>query len=244
MLDTIMFTIKTESNLFIGGAPAPFEIGGIDQQTAVDIEGFPCIPASSFKGALRNIIRKDTSAEGEKVKDMYQAYLQNEQKKDTATVDSIAQQKDDRDGKAFRERMANRYEKANEQLSAQYIFGIREFNHTPKLLFNDLLLLQEYKGKENYFSIDMKNSIDDEGERPVSNPRTYKAARKGLVFAGQIQLFKIEQLGDDAVRLCKAYIMENLKKFNAGVYRLGNSKSRGYGRISVNIAEEALGKNV
>lgn len=30
MNDKISFQIETLSNLFIGGAPAPFEIGGID----------------------------------------------------------------------------------------------------------------------------------------------------------------------------------------------------------------------
>ena len=51
MNNTIHISVKTLSNLFIGGTPTPFEIGGIDQWTAVDEEGFPCIPASSLKGA-------------------------------------------------------------------------------------------------------------------------------------------------------------------------------------------------
>ena len=57
MENSITIKMKTLSNLFIGGAPVPFKIGGIDQQTATDQEGFPCIPASSLKGALRAVIR-------------------------------------------------------------------------------------------------------------------------------------------------------------------------------------------
>ena len=53
MRNVIEIRVKTLSNLFIGGSPMPFEIGGIDLWTAVDEEGFPCIPASSLKGALR-----------------------------------------------------------------------------------------------------------------------------------------------------------------------------------------------
>ena len=48
MGDSINIKIQTLSNLFIGGMPTPFEIGGIDQQTATEQEGFPCIPGSSL----------------------------------------------------------------------------------------------------------------------------------------------------------------------------------------------------
>ena len=32
--------------------------------------------------------------------------------------------------------------------------------------------------------------------------------------------------------------MRNLEKFNDGIYRLGNSKSRGYGKIRVSFTED------
>ena len=44
MGDSINIKIQTQSNLFIGGMPTPFEIGGIDQQTATDQEGFHASP--------------------------------------------------------------------------------------------------------------------------------------------------------------------------------------------------------
>ena len=61
--------IKTLSNLFIGGAPKSFEIGGIDQWTAADEDGFPYIPASSLKGALRAIVSRDTSEKAAEITD-------------------------------------------------------------------------------------------------------------------------------------------------------------------------------
>ena len=43
----------------------------------------------------------------------------------------------------------------------------------------------------------------------------------------------MEKLDDQAGELCKEYLIYNLKKFNEGIYRLGNSKSRGYGRVEI-----------
>ena len=67
MRNFITIKIQTMSNLYIGGMPAPFEIGGIDQRTAIDQEGFPCIPASSLKGTLRTMVREDESPMAEKI---------------------------------------------------------------------------------------------------------------------------------------------------------------------------------
>ena len=75
MENIIKIRIKTLSNLFIGGTPMPFEIGGIDQWTAVDGEGFPCIPASSLKGALRAIVVDDHSVEAAEIARCYAEIL-------------------------------------------------------------------------------------------------------------------------------------------------------------------------
>ena len=89
------------------------------------------------------------------------------------------------------------------------------------------------------FSIDTKTSINCDGMEPKSNPRTYKTAKIGLEFEGEIELFRFQSQYFDkkAIEECKSYIIYNLKKFNEGVYRLGNSKSRGYGKICVSIIE-------
>lgn len=232
MQNTIKFKIKTMSNLFIGGAPIPFEIGGIDQQTALDQEGFPYIPGSSFKGVLRTIVRENDIDKADDIMQLYDTYLKEERKANQKIIDDLVKEE------AALERIKSRYETANKLLSAEYLFGISGFNNTPKLIFSDLLLCEEFRDKKKCFSIDMKNSIDIGGTSPVSTPRSYKTARKGLVFAGEIQMYRIELLGKDAKRLCREYIFNNLKKFNDGVYRLGNSKSRGYGRVSVIIENE------
>lgn len=236
MPNTIKFNITTLSNLFIGGAPVPFEIGGIDQQTILDPDGFPYIPGSSLKGALRAIVRQDKSPAAEKIKILYTAYLKNQKEKNAKRIREIVK----KEQQEVLDRIEKNYAKAEEKLSAEYLFGIEGFNNSPKLLFNDVLLCEEDRNKRTCFSIDMKNSIDDQnGIAPVSNPRTYQTARKGLTFEGEIRLYgMIEYWGQAPAELCREYVIEQLRKFNEGIYRLGNSKSRGYGKVEVRIAEE------
>lgn len=239
MKNIIKIRIKTLSNLFIGGTPVPFEIGGIDQWTAVDDEGFPCIPASSLKGALRAIVMEDRNPEASKIAGWYAELLRKEKEEGRAQIKECY-----KDNEEALSRIEKRYADAIKHASARDLFGIREFNNTPKLLFNDLRLKEEYRDLKKCFSIDTKTSINCEGKEPKSNPRTYKTVRKGLEFEGEIELYRFEpQYFDEyAVKGCKAYIIDNLKKFNEGVYRLGNSKSRGYGKISVSIIEEDGGE--
>ncbi|HWQ78726.1 MAG TPA: RAMP superfamily CRISPR-associated protein [Anaerovoracaceae bacterium] len=235
MQNTIKLKIETLSNLFIGGAPLPFEIGGIDQQTIIDREGFPYIPGSSIKGALRAIVRENDSEKAGEISGLYAAYLQKERETNKERIRQLA------DEEEAWQRILKRYDDVDKNLSAEYLFGIEGFNNTPKLIFSDLILADK---KSECFSVDMKNSIDTSGDAPVSNPRTYKAARGGLVFEGEIRLYKIELLGEDAVELCKSYVIDSLMKFNSGVYRLGNSKSRGYGKVRAIVESEDEGVKI
>lgn len=234
MKHIIKIHIKTLSNLFIGGSPIPFEIGGIDQWTAIDEDGFPQIPASSLKGALRAIVMEDQSAEASKIAQWYAELLKKERKESQEQIRKCF--KEDEEALA---RIENRYTDAIEHASAGDLFGIREFNNTPKLLFNDLCLSKEYRNLKECFSIDTKTSLNCEGAKPKSNPRTYKVARTGLEFEGEIELYRFESkyFNKEAIEVCRAYIIDNLNKFNEGIYRLGNSKSRGYGKIAVSIIE-------
>lgn len=227
MENSITIKMKTLSNLFIGGAPVPFKIGGIDQQTATDQEGFPCIPASSLKGALRAVIREDHSMMADEINRLFTEYLIHEKEKNWPEIQTIVKEKEGLD------RIEARYLTAEKEVSPEYLFGIKGFNNTPKLLFGDLLLCSEFRDKKTCFSIDMKNTIDTRGNAPESKPRTYQTARSGIVFEGEIRLYKMEKLGDQAGELCKKYLIYNLEKFNEGFYRLGNSKSRGYGRVEI-----------
>ena len=95
------------------------------------------------------------------------------------------------------------------------------------MLFNDLRLREECRDLKKCFSIDAKTSIDCSGTEPKSNPRTYKAVRKGMEFDGEIEFYHFDE-----------EICQNLEKFNDGIYRLGGSKSRRYGKIHVSILED------
>lgn len=232
MENVIRVRIKAISNLFIGGSPQPFEIGGIDQWTAVDEEGFPCIPASSFKGALRTIVMKDRSDEASEIAQWYREFLKREQ-------DELEEKIPEFFDAEMKERVKKRYADAVKHASACDLFGIREFNNTPKLLFNDLKLSEEYRDLKKCFSIDTKAAIDCGGKEPKSNPRTYKAVKQGVEFEGEIEFYGFEDR--EKIERCKTYLKKNLQKFNTGIYRLGNSKSRGYGKIFV-ITEDGSGE--
>ncbi|WP_182188083.1 RAMP superfamily CRISPR-associated protein [Pectinatus frisingensis] len=232
MSDIVKYKVKTLSNLFIGGAPLPFEIGGIDQQTTLDQEGYPYIPASSEKGSVRSIVHEDNSDEKTAITKLYTEYLKSEEIKNRDKIKTLVKEDE------ALARVRERYKEAQNAVSAEYLFGISGFNNTPKLMFSDLRLCEKFRDEKSCFSIDMKNSITANGTTLTSNPRTYKAARSGLTFTGEIRLHKIDALGKGAEQLCKDYIIYILKKFNEGIYRLGNSKSRGYGKIGVSIETE------
>lgn len=232
MNNIINISVKTLANLFIGGTPIPFEIGGIDQWTAVDEEGYPCIPASSLKGALRAIVGEDLSEDASRIGEWYASLLQKEKEENWEQIQNAVIEKE------ALSRIEERYSEAIRLASVTDLFGIREFNNTPKLLFNDLKLRKEYRDLKKCFSIDSKTSINCEGTEPKSNPRTYKTARAGLEFEGEIELYKFDKCFTEAVgEACKEYVISSLLKFNDGIYRIGNSKSRGYGKICVTIIE-------
>lgn len=233
MQEVISVRIKTMSNLFIGGATTPFVIGGIDQQTVCDQEGFPYIPGSSLKGVLRAMVREDDSAEAKQVAGLFQRYLRDMKEKNQSQIDVLVTEKE------ARTQIENNYQAAIANASAEQLFGIPGFNGTPKLLFGDLRLCDADRNKENCFSIDMKNTIVNGSAGPKSLPRTYQTARCGLVFEGEIRLHKIGLMGDGAEELCRRYICGMLDNFNDGIYRLGNSKSRGYGKVEIHTGDES-----
>lgn len=227
--ELIKLKIKTLSNLFIGGAPAPFEIGGVDMYTIVDANMRPYIPASSFKGALRAIIHENTDEVSKEIAALYRKYLEVERASNKARIEGLIKERESFD------RTMERYDKVIQASNAEYLFGVEDFNNTPKLVFTDFWLPDNFQNSKDYFSIDAKNSIAETAERPASDPRIYKAARNGLVFTGEILFSRIELLGENALDLCRKYLIDNVTKFNDGIHRLGNSKSRGYGKIEVTV---------
>lgn len=227
MKEKIKILIKTKSNLMIGSAPPPFEIGGVDQYTATTYEGLPYIPASSLKGALRGMVHDDKSQDAIKIAKLYETYIKNEMPNNRDKI------KNNYDEETIL-RIEQRY---NIDAKAEFLFGIEGFNNSPKLIINDLHLKDVPGNISECFSIDTKTSIESSGDTILSNPRTYKAARRGLVFEGEILFYKFDLLEENAVDICRNYIIKKLNQFNDGVYRLGNSKSRGYGRIEVTIED-------
>ena len=201
-MKTLSVTVTTLSSLYIGGMPKGFEIGGIDMQTATQNEK-PYIPASSFKGALRDICRDNPRT---CVSELYKDYEQSKQIEE-------------------------------ETPKHLFLFGIQGVNRSPKIIFTDLALTE---ATENCFSIESKNSIT-EGEGCLeSNPRTYRVARSGLIFEGQMYLNfdELKRSPEDTKspqEIVEEYLVEMCNKFAEGVYRIGNSKSRGYGHVDVAI---------
>lgn len=243
-MEKIRLKVTTLSNLFIGGVPSVFEIGGVDLCTVMDYAGNPFIPASSLKGALRNVVR-DMKIESEsqiaselqakpesqikQIGDIYRTYLTEIQSENEKSNLRLEDDRIVRMNKNNKERI--------ETASAEYLFGITGFNHTPKLLFNDLLL-EEIPGNQNPFSIDSKTSIVCVAEKGeiTSNPRIYQTIRPGVTFCGEIGFYQIEKLGCSDI--VKALVENAFEQFNDGVYRLGNSGSRGYGRVRIEILQE------
>lgn len=230
----ISFTVKTRSTLFIGGIPKTFEIGGVDLYTATDHESKPCIPASSLKGALRVVVRDHIDSQnGKEIKTFYQEYLKREFEKNQEKAKDLLKNTPEKITKYEKE-----IKEKIEAASAEYLFGIEGFNNTPKIIFSDLLLDSNDADDKKWFTIDAKNAITENGDSVTSNPRIYKSVQPGLTFNGVIRFHRIQLLGDCAEESCKNFLQECLGIFNEGIYRLGNSKSRGYGWIEVTIKGE------
>lgn len=231
--------VVTMSNILVGGADSGFEIGGVDKSTVVDFEGNPYITASAFKGILRRILKDDReSDEAKYVVEILRKYILSdrekiicevEEKKKLHAVDfEICNQYD-----VYRKEIEEVYNEILEHLSCVDILGISQFQRAPKLIFTDLKMANNQK---DVFCIDSKNRIEEQSQKLEARPRTYRVIRKDVKFDGEIFFYRFDEYGEAAVDLI-LYIEKMLLKFNDGVYRIGNSKTRGYGRIQVKIKE-------
>ncbi len=234
---TIKFSLITESICLIGNQTTPFSTGGVDQSTLVDIYGYPVISASSFKGALRNIYRENRNyftKTNEYVQNIFNEIL----KRYTALICNL--KKDDKGGDVNKERIEqlnNIVKKIEEKKNIpEYIFGIEELNNTPKLWFSDIKVKNKKDDIDDYFLIDMKNTIEEKDNKLESKPRTYKCIRPGIEFEGIIR-FNENGFNNNELRSQISDILCDVEKallfFNNGFYGIGNSKSRGYGNIKI-----------
>lgn len=249
----ISVNVTTKSNLFIGGSPATFEIGGVDLFTVTNAKGLPYIPGSSLKGVMRHMVRELISGNPSEQPDDELHVLANEisqwykdylQKVALVQEEQLTRLKIEDERK---ERAVRRMQDAIDRASAEYLFGIEGFNDTPKLLFNDLLVVsaESVADRDALFSVDTKNKIEDvtikNREHIVANPRSYRVVRPGVTFVGDIILYRFELLGDASKQQKIIEFIERLLlQFNEGIYRLGNSGSRGYGRVQVDIVKEEV----
>lgn len=227
----VTIKVKTLSNLCIGGTPQSFEIGGVDLHTVTNYQGLPYIPASSIKGATRNIVRNEGNSDiAEKIKNAYKKYIKDVKLKQNHS-EKMKALSNGKEIEAFLDDIENK-------ASANYLFGIERINQLPKLMFNDLSVVSSTEDAAPMFSIDSKNSIDQ--KTLTANPRRYKTVRPGIEFQGEIMFWDMDKLVSD--ELTKAMIIEFVTqavlKFNEGIYRLGNSGSRGYGRVNIEIVSE------
>lgn len=233
----ISISVTTRSNLFIGGTPTTFEIGGIDQYTVTDYQNKPYIPGSSLKGNVRNIVRDLSSDEITiPLNKMYQAYCRTL----CQEAEGSLPRKIDTDTKCYLDKRMKEMEKKS---SAEYLFGIEGFNQTPKLLFSDLKMVEARDGM--IFSIDSKNSIKEEDNNLSAIPRIYKTVAPNVVFQGEILFQHLQKMEnpDLFIQEAEKLLKECFNLLTSGYYRLGNSGSRGYGRVEIKMEEHLHGSN-
>lgn len=241
-MEQLNLKVTTKTNLFIGSTPAAFEIGGVDLYTQTDYQNHPIIPASSMKGTLRQIVRELIEASDQEAIEIgraYKIYLENIKSQSVEQLKKVKGNKD-----IERERvmgLERRFQEAIEAASAEYLFGISGFNRTPKLMFHDLTVGEKLEETE-WISIDYKNSIDYDTKNMTisSNPRSYQCVRPGITFYGDMIFYKMEELiscrfGNLTETKIKNFVQKALQEFNNGIVRLGNSGSRGYGKILVEV---------
>ena len=236
-----MFEIKikltTMSSCLIGNQTESFSVGGVDQSTTVDENGNPIIHGSAFKGAFRNIVREREKM-SEEMTATTKDYVKSLVEKTLTKYQAISEEEKT---EKINKMLANLEEKAKNP-KAEYIFGMEGINGMPRLFCSDFRVpINQDKSKEDYFLIETKNSLEEKEEQIVSNPRTYKVVKPGVVFVGTIQFYNpfFEKNEGEAEKLknMKNELEEALMAFNAGIYGIGNSKSRGYGQVQVEILQ-------
>lgn len=221
----IKIQITTKSNCLVGANIENFSIGGIDQSTTTDTNGKPVISASSFKGTLRNIIRENDE-KMLNIKELIKNSLEELLKKYEKVPETEKTKK-----------IVDKIKSYSLNPKAEYIFGIESLNNMPRLFFTDFYICDdENQEKNNYFIIETKNSLEEKDGDIISKPRTYRVVRPGIRFQGKIS-FHNPYFTQNNIKLDS--VVNELKialdLFNHGIYRLGNSKSRGYGLIEVKI---------
>lgn len=224
----IKMKLKTKSNCLVGNQTERFSIGGVDQSTVINVDGKPMICGSSFKGAIRNIVRENDEEMGETKKyieeilqDLLNKYRDIEQIDKTEKI----------------EKLINKVGNYANNVKAEYIFGIEGLNGMSRIFCTDFVFSEDNENKD-YFLIETKTSLEEVNGEILSRPRTYKVIRPGVIFEGTVR-FQNNYYTNKKVNLEKveSEIKNMLLKFNEGFYGIGNSKSRGYGSVEICILD-------
>lgn len=219
----IMIEIETKSSCLIGNQTESFSVGGVDQATTVDENGRPIIDGSAFKGSFRNIIRENDQSEE------YMPQTKKYLKKIFSDM-LIKYQEIPKTPKVSE--LVKKIEKYEKDPKAEYLFGIEGLNSMPRLFCTDFRVWDEAEA-DSYFRIETKNSLREKNGDIESLPRTYRVVKPGVVFEGKLRFRDPYFDGEVNFDMIKSELKEELEKFNEGFYGIGNSKSRGYGNISV-----------
>ncbi|MGP1597644.1 RAMP superfamily CRISPR-associated protein [Peptoanaerobacter stomatis] len=225
LIINIRFT--TLSSCLVGNQTESFSVGGVDQSTTIDENGKPIIHGSAFKGALRNIVREE-----EGLMKYTKDYVKSLIEKVLEKYEGIG--KTDKINKMIK----SLKEKADNP-KAEYIFGMEGVNNMPRLFCSDFRVLEcEDKRNNDYFLIETKNNLEEKNGDLISNPRTYKVIKPGVVFEGIIRFYNpFFEDSDEELEKVKCELKKAIKKFGTGLYGIGNSKSRGYGQIRVDFGD-------
>lgn len=234
MIFKIEYTLTTMSGCLIGNQTQSFSVGGVDQATTVDETGYPMIPGSAMKGALRAMLIEERE-ECSVITEYYQSYFNKLEEKYERLESKVKQNLDH-----------ELFEKYKKEISPSYIFGLSGWNQMPKLYFSDVRMSEEEKKErkpEDCLLIDTKTAILEEADGQVSsNPRTYQVVRPGTRMDGEIFFKGANSADENKIRKMMDKMKDLLLEFETGFYLIGNSKSRGYGRVKVELRSEGFKK--
>lgn len=224
----IQIKVTTESNCLVTSQTETFSVGGLDQSTAVDRNGKPMIPATSFKGAFRNIVRDREEKMCHTqclVKSIFHKINQKFQNMELPNRSNLGD-------------LIARLKTYEGSPKAEYIFGVEGVNHMPRLYVSDFTFLKTLDDSGRCFVKETKNSLEEKNDTITSRPRTYQVCVPNVLFQGTLVFQSAGmELDPNLVSQAKKELLAALEEFNKGWHGIGNSKSRGYGRIRVEAKE-------
>ena len=133
----------------------------------------------------------------------------------------------------------------NYLLEAGVHFGHQKRRWNPKMkkyIFNsrdDIYIIDLQKVSEALEkAYAVVKSVAEKDGKIFSNPRTYRVVKPEIMFKGVIRFQNPFFRGSkEELAKIKEELKEAIMEFNSGFYGIGNSKSRGYGQIEVEIVK-------